>query len=329
MVLMHEQQREGRRGAKKSKPDDLLEVIGQDSRPVGAHGGGAFDGDDQLFLGHCNSGESGGAGGSKSREELESRRRRSQGVGEREFGAHTGSEFGGCSGLDFETEPRRHVSCRRATSGPSPSQPAVGDPSFSLFSPAATHLRPSPPPAPTPAGRPPMTPPLSLPLSLSSLLSLFPSLPRPSPAGPQPALGPPSLHGLGETGGGGPRVGGAPCKLGGRGAGWGPTGEGRGREEKREKGEEREGGVADGLSVGAGAGGGEAGGGSLRERGEERGEEREKRKRERGVAGGRPTGAGASGGGPKVASRRRGRSPASVAGGGKVAGEGEDFGWKG
>ena len=76
---------EGRRGAKKSKPDDLLEVIGQNVGPVGAHGGGAFDGDDQLFLGHRNSGKSGGAGGSKRREEFESRRRRSQKVGEREF----------------------------------------------------------------------------------------------------------------------------------------------------------------------------------------------------------------------------------------------------
>ena len=27
------------------------------------------------------------------------------------FGAHTDSEFGGCSGLDLETEPRRRVSC--------------------------------------------------------------------------------------------------------------------------------------------------------------------------------------------------------------------------
>ncbi|GMN35819.1 hypothetical protein TIFTF001_042293 [Ficus carica] len=52
--------------------------------------------------------------------------------------------------------------------------------------------------------------------------------------------------GWGETGGGGPGVGGAPGKLGGRGAVWGPAGEGCGREEKREKGEEKEMGVAGG-----------------------------------------------------------------------------------
>ncbi|GMN49219.1 hypothetical protein TIFTF001_018384 [Ficus carica] len=61
---------------------------------------------------------------------------------------------------------------------------------------------------------------------------------------------------------GGRGVEGAPGKLGDRGAGWVPAGEGRGREEKREKGEERERGVAGGQPAGAGDGGGGAGGGS-------------------------------------------------------------------
>ncbi|GMN24098.1 hypothetical protein TIFTF001_000419 [Ficus carica] len=73
-------------------------------------------------------------------------------------------------------------------------------------------------------------------------------------------------------------VGGGGC----RGVGWGLAGEGHGREEKIEKGDEKEG-VAGGRPAGAGTGGGGAGSGSPPERGEERerGREREE-KREKG-----------------------------------------------
>uniref|UniRef100_A0A2P2KW66 Uncharacterized protein MANES_14G098600 n=1 Tax=Rhizophora mucronata TaxID=61149 RepID=A0A2P2KW66_RHIMU len=48
----------GRRGLLASRvttiktPDDLFEVIGEDGRPEGPHGGGAFNSHDQLFLRH-------------------------------------------------------------------------------------------------------------------------------------------------------------------------------------------------------------------------------------------------------------------------------------
>ncbi|GMN34159.1 hypothetical protein TIFTF001_004548 [Ficus carica] len=95
-----------------------------------------------------------------------------------------------------------------------------------------------------------------------------------------------------------------------------------------EKGEERErGGVAGGRGW---VGGGRGWGRGWAAAGERRRERKGKRKRGR-VAGRPAAGGGGAWGGSSelgVSRRRRGGSPASGAGDGKIAGDGEDFGWK-
>ncbi|GMN54972.1 hypothetical protein TIFTF001_024093 [Ficus carica] len=133
---------------------------------------------------------------------------------------------------------------------------------------------------------------------------------------------------------------------GSEGWGWGPgvggggregkREKGREREEKREKGEEREGGRR--RPAGRGwdrwwgpeVGRRRRGRGEERERGRKRGrerrEERERRRERKWVAG---AGDRRWVAGVGVGRRRRGESPASVAGGEKITGDGEEFGWEG
>ncbi|GMN38356.1 hypothetical protein TIFTF001_007586 [Ficus carica] len=176
--------------------------------------------------------------------------------------------------------------------------------------------RPTPEPpttGPSPGRRRPpfsLFPFISLLFLLSSPFSLFFSLPRP----PTPTTGRPPPNP-------GPRQPSPPQPL--QREGKREKGK-REREEKRKKGEEREGGVAGGSGLGGGqpvvGGGGSGVGGRGREEKREKGEEREG-KREKG--GSPAAGAGAGGGGAGAG------SPPSVAGGRKVAGDGEDYGWEG
>ncbi|GMN41183.1 hypothetical protein TIFTF001_010406 [Ficus carica] len=225
---------------------------------------------------------------------------------------------------------------------PSPTPAAARRRPLSLSSPLSRgHLPPAPHHRPQP--RPPATTSLSLPLSLSSSFSLFCLAPCGHRWCSLEACS--SWQGLGLFGSPWPALSTWRSSMGAE--MWSmatlkaalmssfrslvlPAADVRGeeRERRREIREERERGkeievVAGGRRAGAGAGGG----GPL-ERGEERerGREREE-KREKGVAGGQ--GWGRWWGGWRFVAGVGGGLPAVVAGGGKVTGDGEDFGWDG